>query len=108
MWLRQGVPVLMFPEGTYAPGPALLHFKPGAFLLAIEEGVPVVPVLLSGTRDLVVEDGPWMAARARLRVRVLAPIRIPAEADATGVATKFRELFARELGRPLFSEGHLG
>lgn len=108
MWLRRGVPVLMFPEGTYAPGAALLHFKPGAFLLAIEERIPVVPVLLCGTRDLVVEDGPWMAARAKVSVRVLAPIRLPAEADATGTAATFREMFARELGRPLFPEGHGG
>lgn len=106
MWLRRGVPVLMFPEATYAPGAALLHFKPGAFLLAIEERVPVVPVLLSGTRDLVVEDGPWMAARATVGVRVLAPIHLPPEADATGVAAKFRELFARELGRPLVPDSH--
>lgn len=100
-WLRRGMAVLMFPEGTYAPGEALLHFKPGAFLLARDEHVPLVPVLLSGTRDLVVGDSPWMAPRADIRIRVLDPIEFPPGVDAVHVAAEMRERFARELGRPL-------
>ena len=99
-WLRRGLAVLMFPEGTYAPGAALLHFKPGAFVLARDERVPMVPVLISGTRDLVVGDGPWMAPRVNIRIRVLDPVDFPAGADAVQVATAMRERFARELGRP--------
>jgi len=99
-WLRRGIAVLMFPEGTYAPGAALLHFKPGAFVLARDERVPMVPVLISGTRDLVVGDGPWMAPRVNIRIRVLDPVDFPAGADAVQVATAMRERFARELGRP--------
>ena len=100
-WLRRGMAVLMFPEGTYAPGEALLHFKPGAFLLARDEGVPLVPVLLTGTRALVVGDGPWMAPRVDIRVRVLDPVEFPPGMDAVHVAAEMRERFARELGRPL-------
>jgi len=100
-WLRRGMAVLMFPEGTYAPGDALLHFKPGAFVLARDEGVPLVPVLLSGTRALVVGDGPWMAPRVDIRVRVLDPVEFPAGADAVQVAATMRERIARELGRPI-------
>ena len=99
-WLRRGLAVLMFPEGTYAPGAALLHFKPGAFVLARDERVPMVPVLISGTRDLVVGDGPWMAPRVNIRIRVLDPVDFPAGADAVQVAAAMRERFARELGRP--------
>ena len=99
-WLRRGIAVLMFPEGTYAPGAALLHFKPGAFVLARDERVPMVPVLISGTRDLVVGDGLWMAPRVNIRIRVLDPVDFPAGADAVQVATAMRERFARELGRP--------
>ena len=99
-WLRRGIAVLMFPEGTYAPGAALLHFKPGAFVLARDERVPMVPVLISGTRDLVVGDGPWMAPRVNIRIRVLDPVDFPAGADAVQVAAAMRERFARELGRP--------
>ncbi len=95
----------MFPEGTYAPGAALLHFKPGAFLLARDEGVPVVPVLLSGTRALVVGDGPWMAPRVDIRIRVLDPVQLPPGADAVEAANEMRARFAHELGRPLHAPG---
>lgn len=104
-WLRRGVAVLMFPEGTYAPGEALLHFKPGAFVLARDERVPLVPVLLTGTRALVVGDGPWMAPRADIRIRVLDPVEFPAEGDAVQVAAEMRQRFAKELGRPLTAQG---
>lgn len=100
-WLRRDMAVLMFPEGTYAPGEALLHFKPGAFLLARDERVPLVPVLLSGTRALVVGDGPWMAPRVDIRIRILDPVAFPAGAEAVRVAAEMRERFARELGRPI-------
>lgn len=100
-WLRRGMAVLMFPEGTYAPGEALLHFKPGAFVLARDERVPLVPVLLSGTRALVVGDGPWMAPRVDVRIRVLDPVDVPPGADALHLAGEMRARFARELGRPL-------
>jgi len=100
-WLRRGMAVLMFPEGTYAPGEALLHFKPGAFVLARDEHVPLVPVLLTGTRALVVGDGPWLAPRVDIRIRVLDPVEFPPGADAVRVATAMREQFARELERPI-------
>jgi 1-acyl-sn-glycerol-3-phosphate acyltransferase len=104
-WLRRGMAVLMFPEGTYAPDAPLLHFKPGAFVLARDEQVPLVPVLLTGTRDLVLGDGPWMAPRVDIRVRVLDPVELPAGADVVHVAAEMRARFARELGRPLHAVG---
>lgn len=44
--IRQGHPVLLFPEGTRGYRPSLRPFKKGAFLLAIEAGVPLVPVVI--------------------------------------------------------------
>jgi hypothetical protein len=58
-------------------------------------------VLLTGTRALVVGDGPWMAPRVDIRVRVLDPVEFPPEMDAVHAAAELRERFARELGRPL-------
>jgi len=107
IWLRRGMAVLMFPEGTYAPDAPLLHFKPGAFVLARDERVPLVPVLLTGTRDLLLGDGPWMAPRADIRVRVLDPVEFPAGADVVHVAAEMRARFARELGRPLAAQSSM-
>lgn len=81
MWLRAGMSVLLFPEGTYATGDRMLPFKRGAFQLAISEKVPLVPVVLQGTRDVVIEDGPWMSPRARVTITVLEPICVSALGD---------------------------
>ncbi|MGO8968211.1 MAG: lysophospholipid acyltransferase family protein [Myxococcaceae bacterium] len=89
-WLRRGMAVFFFPEGTYAEGEQLLPFRSGAFLLAIEEQVPVVPIFIEGTRRLVDGDGPWLGPRADVRVRVLEPRVPPKDADAQQVADAVR------------------
>jgi 1-acyl-sn-glycerol-3-phosphate acyltransferase len=57
-WLRMGVSVAFFPEGTRSKDGEVQPFKMGAFKLAIEAGVPVLPVTLVGTRNLV-KKGSW-------------------------------------------------
>jgi len=52
---QRGVSVLVFPEGGRSPG-AMRDFKPGASYLAIKAGVPVVPVGLVGTREVLPMD----------------------------------------------------
>lgn len=97
-WLRRGVAVLLFPEGTYSSDGRLLPFKRGAFRLAIEEQVPLVPVLIQGTSDLIQEDGPWLNPRCRVRVTVLPGIP-PSELgpDDQELARRVRRLFAQQL-----------
>src|ERR1700759_704558 len=46
--LRHGKSYVVYPEGTRSPDGRLLPFKKGAFMMAIEAGVPVVPVTVSG------------------------------------------------------------
>ncbi len=75
-WLRRGMPVLIFPEGTYSEGKRLLPFKRGAFQLAIDEQVPLVPVVIEGTTGLIEGDGPWLSPRCRIRVRVQPPVEV--------------------------------
>lgn len=45
--------IIMFPEGTRSPTGALQPFKKGAFVLAIQAGVDVVPAAISGSRDVM-------------------------------------------------------
>jgi len=49
--LRSGLAMLVFPEGTRSRDGKLLPFKKGPFHLAMEAGVPVVPVTIVGSRD---------------------------------------------------------
>ncbi|HZS50047.1 MAG TPA: lysophospholipid acyltransferase family protein [Bryobacterales bacterium] len=51
--LRQGLSLLVFPEGTRSPDGALLPFRPGPFTMAIETQVPIVPITIVGTREVM-------------------------------------------------------
>ncbi|HEV2177171.1 MAG TPA: lysophospholipid acyltransferase family protein [Terriglobia bacterium] len=48
--IREGCPVVLFPEGSRSRTDGMLPFKAGSFYLAIRSGVPVVPITLNGTR----------------------------------------------------------
>ncbi|NUP06949.1 MAG: 1-acyl-sn-glycerol-3-phosphate acyltransferase [Polyangiaceae bacterium] len=71
--LAAGISVMIFPEGKRSKAGTLLPFRDGAFSLAIEAGVPILPVVIAGTRDCLIDGPPWIM-RARARARVLAPI----------------------------------
>ncbi len=51
--LDHGIGILFFAEGTRSPDGKLLPFKKGAFRTAIEQQLPVLPVTLIGTRDIL-------------------------------------------------------
>ena len=51
--LGKGIGILFFAEGTRSPDGKLLPFKKGAFRTAIEQQLPVLPVTLIGTRDIL-------------------------------------------------------
>jgi len=51
--IRGGTSVVVFPEGTRSPDGSVRRFKRGSFGLAIEAGVPIVPVSLVGVKSVV-------------------------------------------------------
>jgi 1-acyl-sn-glycerol-3-phosphate acyltransferase len=71
--LARRVSVMIFAEGTRSPTDELLPFKDGAFQLAIEAQVPILPIAIAGTRDCMAK-GSFAFRRAHARARVLAPI----------------------------------
>ncbi len=48
-----GTSVIFFPEGTRSRKKALRKFKKGAFLMALDLGIPILPVTISGTREIL-------------------------------------------------------
>lgn len=73
-WLREGVSVLFFPEGTRSSSNEMSSFKNGAFKLAIKEKKPILPLRIDGGRE-VIPRGSWIfKARATCRLTVLPEI----------------------------------
>lgn len=97
-WVESGVSVFFFPEGTRSQTGELGAFKNGAFKLAVETGAPVVPVAISGTRDLL-KRGSWLFnPTARVQVTVLAPLSPAGEhAQPDRLREAARDAIARTL-----------
>jgi 1-acyl-sn-glycerol-3-phosphate acyltransferase len=71
--IRSGRPLGFFPEGTFRRMPGLLPFRMGAFVVAAQAGVPVIPVALRGTRSIL-REGHWLPRRGALSVKIGSPI----------------------------------
>jgi 1-acyl-sn-glycerol-3-phosphate acyltransferase len=54
--IRNGVSVLIFPEGTRSNDGKIAPFKKGGFLLAVDSGVPIMPIIIYGTREIMPKD----------------------------------------------------
>jgi 1-acyl-sn-glycerol-3-phosphate acyltransferase len=71
--MHVGVSLMVFPEGTRSVDGRLARFKGGIFLMAIEAGLPVVPVAIDGSR-FVMRKGRLMTCPGRVSLQVLEPI----------------------------------
>lgn len=73
--LENKVSVMIFPEGTRSKTGELGKFKNGAFRLAIETGVPILPVAVSGCHTAL-RPKDWRLGYSTAEVRVLDPIEV--------------------------------
>lgn len=71
--LDKKVSVMILPEGTRSPDGELLPFRNGAFRIAIERQLPVLPIAVAGTREAMAKHS-LRFNRARAIVRVLEPV----------------------------------
>lgn len=98
--IRGGESVLLFPEGGRSHSHQLAPFMRGPFVLAIEAGVPVVPVTLAGHVG-VIDEGAKLARPGHTAIVIGAPI--PTEGlrrgDAATLGDRVRAVMEEELGQ---------
>lgn len=91
-----GWSVLVYPEGTRSASGRMAPFKPGIGLLAVELGVPVVPVRLVGTAARLPKGGRW-PRRGPVAVRFGRPLRFAPDTPYAEAAARL-EAAVRALG----------
>ena len=92
---RSGASLVVFPEGSRTIDGTVRRFKGGIFLLAIENGLPIVPVSVSGSR-IVMPKGRFMVCPATVVVTVHDAIRTRglAREEARALAERVRTIVA--------------
>jgi 1-acyl-sn-glycerol-3-phosphate acyltransferase len=71
--IAAGTSVIIFPEGTRSKDGKLHDFKAGAMVLAIKSGVPIVPVAIRGTYEIL-PKGELLVTPGKVQIRLGRPI----------------------------------
>ncbi len=73
-FLRRGISIMMFPEGTRSLDCKIHAFKRGAFKLAIDNNVAILPILIDGTGGILPKKGKRIGSGHIIDLKVLDPI----------------------------------
>ena len=96
--LRRGLSLVVAPEAGRTPTPRLAAFREGPFRVALEAGVPVVPIVIRNSRDALPPNA-LVVRPAEIEVRVLQPIHTHAwnRRGLRGQIDAVHDLYARAL-----------
>lgn len=106
--LKQGNALMFFVEGTFTRIPGLRPFHLGAFSVATETGVPVIPVAIRGTRSIL-RSGSWFPHHGSINIDIGEAIDPKQIADESGkdawhvtieLRERSREYILRHCGEP--------
>jgi 1-acyl-sn-glycerol-3-phosphate acyltransferase len=98
--LSKKVSVMVFPEGTRSKDGHVKAFKDGAFRLAIEAQVPILPLVVNGA-DTALVKGDWRLGVSNAEVRVLEPISTEGLTldDVPELRERVRDIIVAELAK---------
>ena len=99
--IQAGVSFGVFVEGTRAMPGELLPFKKGAFYMAMQAGVPVVPIAMKHS-DILMGKGTGEARSGTLDMVIMTPVPtsgLSTDQDVQDLIYKVRQEIARELGQ---------
>ena len=71
--MKNGVSVMIFPEGTRSQDGSVKPFKKGGFVMAVDTGAPIVPIILRGTRSIMTK-GSWRINPDKVALSIETPI----------------------------------
>ena len=95
-WLQRNVSVLMFPEGTRSRTGHLLPFKAGAFRLAKDASVPIVPIVIDGTIEAVPRNAILcQKGIVHVNVRICPPVDSTLYPDAASLSKAVRDVMQK-------------
>ncbi len=97
--LEGGSSIMIFPEGTRSLDGQLRELRHGAFTLARQHHVPILPIVLDGTLDALPKHGLTLRQRADIVIQVLEPIDADAFPDADALRDHVRGVMADALAR---------
>jgi 1-acyl-sn-glycerol-3-phosphate acyltransferase len=89
-YIKSGSSFLVYPEGTRSPDGRMQRFKKGSFVMAIEAGVPIVPVACSGAHRIMKKNSLIIHA-GRVSVRFGRPV------DVSGYTVEQRSVLAQKV-----------
>ena len=89
-YIKTGLSFLVYPEGTRSPDGRMHRFKKGSFVMAIEAGVPIVPVVCSGAHRIMKKNS-LVIHPGRVTVRFGKPI------DVSGYTVEQRSVLAQQV-----------
>jgi len=72
--LQKGSSVYLFPEGTRSTSGKMRPFKEGAFVLAKRLGLPILPIVINGSKNAVPKNSLNFHGSTRVQLEILAPI----------------------------------
>jgi 1-acyl-sn-glycerol-3-phosphate acyltransferase len=97
--IANGTSVLFFPEGTRSRSGRLKSFKKGAFHFARDLELPVLPLTIIGTRDVLPADGiDLKPGRARLIIHPPVALNGTEREEVAELVTEVRDIIAAPLG----------
>lgn len=109
------VSLFVAPEGTRSVDGTLGRFKTGAFRLAQQTGLPILPVAINGTRDIHRKGQLRVKRGARVRVEILPPVVVDRSTNLKQTVEQVRSAIAahlpgdgiRELADPMSQQGQI-